>query len=710
MSSFNKFNDSQKEILEMKIVNEYKKVAMRLLKLSFPTLSNDELIDALDYSIISRMKNGKAVIDNNYKHKQINIDVLHLAEYVMTREPIITPYGVMFKKHAEAPNPIAKLLETFMEGRNIYKKEMFKYPKGSEEFEKFNLLQLLAKIDANGFYGACGMYSCLYYNLHVAASVTTQGRACISAAGLQFEMFLANNVLFGSLDEIVTYIDNVCQEHRKYDDRLILDENITHAECFYKLMTTSGFNYIPSEEDMDIVWGIICNLTQQDLNRLYYKNNLFSFMENKSMERALIYILSKLESPFLDPNKPPKEISVELDELNDIIMEYVYYSHQIIDRLDRYDNMIRKVCIITDTDSCIISLDAWYRFVFEKIQNIDLKIKHEMVPMVGFLEKDEFGDLIDGQKMVEILDEPVDYDFYQDEIVQMSKAINPIKIIPQEGVRYSIINILAYCIGNVINDYMEKFTMHSNSYDKNKKCLLIMKNEFLFKRILLMDVKKNYASIQELQEGNIVPKGKQQDIKGLMMGKSNLNKRTQERLQEIMYEEVLTCDEIDELRLIKELAKFENEIYRSLESGEKKFYKPVTIKSINNYENPMRIQGIKASIVWNAIKDEGLEAIDLSSRNGIDLLKVIINPKKITHFEIEEPELFQKLTELMKQKDYASGIDCVAVPKNVEIPKWLTEFIDYKTIINDNAKHFPIEQLNIYRGNDNNNYTNILKL
>ena len=477
------------------------------------------------------------------------------------------------------------------------------------------------------------MYTSLIFNINVSTSITSQGRALISSATMFFESFLANNVKFGSLEEVLEFIDHIRKEDRKYDDRLLLNKFANVNDTFAKIIDSCGYRWYPNEEEMEIIWRVINNLGQIDLNRVYYKNNLYEFMSNDSMIKAIKIIMHKLENPFFNSLEVPKEIEAELYELADILKEYVYYGNMYIDRIDRCDNMIKSVIMVSDTDSCIVSLDAWYRFVYDIIKDENLNIrKYDPVSVVRFIEKDEFGDVINLKDLSPIhFEEPDEhYDFENDEIIMQQHAINPLTFMPQDYMRYSIINILAFVVDYLINDYMEKFTKNNHSWAEGKKCKIILKNEFSFMRLLMTDAKKAYASVMGIQEGNVIPKNEQLDIKGIAsMAKSSMSDTTRKELKKILLEEILTAPTIDQFRIIEKLAILERKIINSIMEGSREFYKPVTIKAQSSYENPMRIQGVKASVVWNSLKSSDLPGIDLDKRNAIDVAKIILNTKTV---------------------------------------------------------------------------------
>lgn len=687
---------------ESEVITNYKKIMMDMLHYNFPLLTETELAAAIDQSISDHFKDTPIKVDNNYKKKTIDMTLRSLADYIISKEPIITSYGVLFNKHGTVPNPIYNMIDGFISGRKAMKKEMFKYPKGSTEFEKYNLLQLLLKIDANGYYGATGMYTCIFYNLYAAASTTTQGRSCNSAAALFFESFLNNNVPMGSMNELVEFIHNVLKEERKYNSNDIITNHASVEETFFQLLSATGFGWIPTEDEMLIIWEMLSGFSQDDLDRLFYKNNLFNFIDNAPVKQALLYILQTLKSPFMDPNEPPKEIEQALMEFHDVLKEYVYYDKQIIDRLEKMTSLIRSVSIIQDTDSAIISFDGWYQYVRQMCAGVPMAIKNEVVDAPMFIATGEVH-VSEPRNVVE------EYSFIDDDIIEVDRLIDPMVITPQDGLRYSIINVLAYCMGKLVNDYMEKYCENSHS-NNERACLITMKNEFLFKRILITDAKKHYASKMELQEGNIIPEEKSLDVKGMdAFVKSSTNPAIQERLKKILYDDILNSESIDPIKVLKDIATVEKEIFDSINAGEKRFFKPVKVKSLSSYENPMRIQGIVSSYAYNALHEPGTEALDLSIRNSVDVVKVDMNPKNIDRIKETFPGVYERAIDLFNTKEFSTGISAIAIPKNESVPGWILPFIEYSVIINDNISGFPIESIGLVRGVSTNNSTNIIK-
>lgn len=705
----------------MVMIDKYRDETLFLLQRMYPNATPEQLNNAINYSIQKRYREQTCQLVNNYTRQSTEVTLAQITEFIEKKQPIRTAYGVMFKQpNADAPNPLIGLIQSFMEGRDINKAHMFKFPKGSEDYARYFLFQILDKRDANSIYGCLGNATCLLYNINVAAAITSQGRALISNATMFFEGFLSNGVKFASLEETLHYIYKVCGErpNRKFKDEMVLDRNISVEECFIKIVMSIGdfkngkFKWIPDFNDLEVIYNVLQRLDQEDINRVYYKNNLYEFLNNTSMTKALVYILKTLKTPYMACAEVPDEIKVELDTLQEFLGEYVYYPHIWIDRVDRCQNMIKNVCAISDTDSTIVCFDPFYRFVLDKV-------RYENIP-ISKLEFDAFNHERPVRPFI-IPPEKLDYDFATDDIITVREMIKPYVFLPQDNLRYSIINIIAYIAGNLCNLYNIEFTKKCGSWQPDKKCLLYLKNEWLFQRGLLTTGKKNYATKQEVQEGNKIPKGikTQLDIKGLPINKSTLKASTKAELQKILYEEILDKDEIDQVEIIKRLSILAKQIRISLESGSKEYYKPVAIKSIDSYDDPMRTQGIKASVIWNAIKGDEYEAINLQERNTVDIVKVNITPSNIESIREEFPHIYDNFVELFKNQSIfapkASGVkyivDSIAIPIDIETPKWLIGFIDYNTIINDCLKNFPIESVNIVRlNNDHVNYSNIMQI
>ena len=142
--------------IENKAINGYINIMTNGLINSFPSLNKKDLRKAIEWSISKRLQNKPASIDNNYTKKKLNGTVLDILNYIEKLHPIVSSSGVLFKQHKEADNPLSRMISGFLKQRSNYKAEMFKYPKGSYLFEKYNLFQLLEKLNANATYGVLG--------------------------------------------------------------------------------------------------------------------------------------------------------------------------------------------------------------------------------------------------------------------------------------------------------------------------------------------------------------------------------------------------------------------------------------------------------------------------------------------------------------------------------------------------------------------------
>ena len=621
----------------------------------YPELTDKQISKVLDKIIDKNIINPKANLHNNYIHKSINVDLISVYDWVKKTKPIVSGFGVFFKNQDESLNPAAVMLENFMSLRKEYKNQLKKYKKDDYEYGTFDRLQGNEKTAANSFYGASGTSTSNFYNLYIASAITSSGQSLISTAEMGFETFLENNAPFNNLEECMFFLSNVIKEKRNFNDNFL--ENISLKQLM-KYLKKKFFNY--KEEYNYFILNYLSTLSQKDINRIYYKNNLLKFSKLRKIRNMLSYIIESIDT-FKNPNEIPKNVKDDLELLWKLYKEFVFFNFSPYNRIKRLKYDERKTVVGSDTDSTIMTIDKWVKFIRHDIINVN------------------------------------------DKLINRDKT----------ELKFISINILAYIITNMITNVLKKYTKDAN-IPKRYRHKINMKNEFLFSRIILTQKKKRYISSVRLREGDEIYPEKV-DIKGLDFVKSSTKEATEKFFKNLIKEQLLSTEEINISNILKELEKLENMIRVSLESGQKDFLIPKLVKELGAYKDPLREMGVRAVIAWNYTYPDN--AIELPEH--IDIIKVNMDEDSIERIKQSEPEIYERIIENIynnsDKKIKEKGVKVIGLPRNVpKIPNWIIPFIDYNTIINNNLStfHGVLDSLGIatIKTTEDEYYSNILRI
>ena len=164
----------------MGILEQYTEEMTDIVKRIFPYMTKKDISEAVAYSVQKRYKEHYCVLDDNYRKRTEEMTLLKVTNYILSKQPICTSYGVMFKRHTDQEHPLMYMIRSLMEARDKDKKLMFMYLDAHdyENAESYKMDQLLDKRNCNALYGCMGNKACLLYNLYIASANQIPYREC----------------------------------------------------------------------------------------------------------------------------------------------------------------------------------------------------------------------------------------------------------------------------------------------------------------------------------------------------------------------------------------------------------------------------------------------------------------------------------------------------------------------------------------------------
>jgi arsenate reductase-like glutaredoxin family protein len=396
-----------------------------------------------------------------------------------------------------------------------------------------------------------------------------------------------------------------------------------------------------SKLDSELIDSVISKLDAEQLSRVYYKNKVLELLENSWFKNKL---KSLVKFKYLE--NPEEKMVESLREFSDLIKQFCFTNMLFEDRYKRSMKDERKNIVASDTDSAFINLNNY------------------IVSITAMIDLDK-----------------------SDTVQQMT-----------------VMNIFVSIITDIMEKIFDTMTEHMGM-PQDYKNIINLKNEFLYKRIMLTRNKKSYAGIITGELGRLL-KNPVLDIKGLSIRKTNMPKKLRDELTEILLRDVLSAEKIDLKKIITEFDRLGKGIEQSLKKGEITYSIPRSLEQFDKYKMPSTIEPLRGVLVWNAIEPENVitppEKVNIVKLKGYDKGAPEIEKIKLTH-----PDKYKALMKTVFNEGVTDpkidisrfGLSVLTVPKSAEkIPDYILPMIDYQSMVNTNMSngYIILESLGVY--------------
>lgn len=652
---------NKKIVKKSPFIDKYREEMVETLLKIHPEWDREELEENINEIIINNLQVPEVTLDNNYTGETRDTNLISVFDWIIQREPLVAGNGTFYKNQNEAINPVANMLDGFLKARKAIKKEMFKVEdKTSDLYKDLDRGQLNQKILANSYYGASGMNKSAFYSKWSGPATTGTAQSVISTTETLFEGFLIDNYKFIDINECFHFMNMILEQDIELPDFVI---RVSHEDVVDRMMGAFYEEELPSNYEA-MIRKYVYNLTEDEVTRIYYKNNLieftrrhkkildlyddiFSSVKNYHYAKSVDDIPKELthlfngddnqrvkdynsyvnNQYFMDPNSPPDTVIESLKELNQYYMDIVYISFPSIDRIYRLKYFPRKTVCIVDTDSNILAIDDWVSFCKEEVL------------------REDYGR-------------------------------------SEENNRFIIINTLAYFITSAVSDTLNDYGLHSYIPDEYRP-RFNMKNEFYFNKLVIGKKKKRYISSIKLREGNLLDPYKP-DVKGFDYMKATTSEEAKKVFDGIVKRHILESEVPNIIGILQDLSNFENSIRKTLDEGDKTYLPLGNAKDLAAYKKPYSQQGVRGALAWNLIYPDN----QISFPSKVSLLKLnIFTLDDIDELQYTEPRVYN----IIKNDIFGSpikevsekGLQVLSIPSNSPIPDWCQPYIDRNTVINN---------------------------